>query len=472
MALAATAPGAVRPSWTAAVSGRPRPPASSGSSRIGAVNPRTERLLAAPIVPTLLRLSAPGVLLVVFQSMVSVGDTYFVGRLGTAPLAGLALVFPLIMLLQMTSAGAMGGGVSSAIARALGAGDATTARRLVVHALVIAAVMGVIFTLLLLLLGKNLYELLGGEGEILQQALSYSSVVFSGAIAIWIANTLSSVLRGSGNMLVPAIVLISAAVVHVPLSGLLVGKIGIAGAGIAYVVTFSLASIAMACVVFRRASALRPHWDDFQLKRILFKEILRVGGLSVLSSVQTVLTTVVLTGFVGRHGAAALAGYGVGVRLELLQIPLVFAVGQALVVLVGTNIGAGNAARARRIAWTGTALAATICLLIGWSFALFPLAWVGLFSADAAVLDTGTRYLHIVAPFYPLLGVNVALYFASQGAGQMVMPVLAGTARLVIVLAGGAAAVSLGAIFGVIALGITVGGALMMWFVAKTHWKS
>ena len=159
-------------------------------------------------------------------------------------------------------------------------------------------------------------------------------------------------------------------------------------------------------------------------------------------------------------------------RLELLQIPLVFAVGQALVVLIGTNIGAGNAARARKVAWIGAALAATICLLIGWSFALFPLTWVGLFSADAAVLDAGTRYLHIVAPFYPLLGVNVALYFASQGAGKMMMPVLAGTARLVIVLVGGAAAVSLGAIFGVIALGITVGGALMMWFVAKTDWKS
>src|SRR5882672_10565913 len=110
-------------------------------------------LLAAPVVPTLLRLSAPGLLLVAFQSMVSVGDTYFVARLGTAPLAGLALVFPLIMLLQMTSAGAMGGGVSSAIARALGAGNLPAARRLVVHALVIAAGMGAAFTVLILLLG-------------------------------------------------------------------------------------------------------------------------------------------------------------------------------------------------------------------------------------------------------------------------------------------------------------------------------
>jgi putative MATE family efflux protein len=434
------------------------------------VNPRTERLLSAPIVPTLLRLSAPGVLLVAFQTLVSVGDTYFVGRLGTAPLAGLALVFPLIMLLQMTSAGAMGGGVSSAIARALGAGEAAMARRLVVHALVIATAMGVLFTVLLLLFGGNLYQLLGGEGDSLRNALAYSNVVFAGAITVWIANTLSSVLRGSGNMLVPAVVLISAAVVHLPLSGLLVSRIGIAGAGIAYVTTFGLASIAMAAVVFRRASALRPRRDDWRLERRLFREILRVGGVSVLSALQTVLTTVVLTGFVGRHGAAALAGFGVGVRLELLQIPLVFAVGQALVVMVGTNVGAGHAARAKRIAWTGTALAASLSLAIGVTAALFPLAWVGLFSTDAAVLEAGSAYLRTVAPFYPLLATGIALYFASQGAGRVVAPVFAGTARLGIVIAGGFAAASLTGVFWTIAAGMLVFGALTMLFVGRAKW--
>jgi putative MATE family efflux protein len=427
-------------------------------------------------VPTLLRLSAPGVLLVAFQSLVSIGDTYFVGRLGTAPLAGLALVFPLIMLLQMTSAGAMGGGVSSAIARALGAGDVSRARRLAVHALVIAAGMAAAFTLLLLAFARPLYRLLGGEGESLEAALQYSNIVFGGAITVWVANTLSSVLRGSGNMLVPALALICAALVHLPLSGSLVlglgpmPRLGIAGAAIAYVVTFGLAGAAMAAVLFRRSSPLRPQAEDLRLERRLFADILRVGGLSVLNAFQTVLTAVVLTGFVGRYGAAALAGYGVGVRLELLQIPLVFAVGQALVVLVGTNLGAGDGARAKRIAWTGTAFAASISLVIGFTVAIFPLAWVGLFSDDPAVLESGTRYLRTVAPFYALLAAGIALYFASQGAGRMAWPVLAGTARLVIVIVGGALAASLQVIFAVIALGIVVSSAMMMWFVRRAEW--
>jgi putative MATE family efflux protein len=433
------------------------------------LNTRAERLLSAPIVPTLARLSAPGVLLVAFQSMVSVSDTYFVGRLGTAPLAGLALVFPLIMLLQMTSAGAMGGGVSSAIARALGAGDRAGARRLVVHALVIAGGMGLAFTAVVLTVGPPLYRLLGGEGESLRNALAYSNIIFGGAITVWIANTLSSVLRGSGNMLVPAVTLIGAASVHVPLAATLVPHIGIAGAGIAYVTTFGLAALAMSLIIWR--SSLRPQREDWRLEWRLFREILRVGAISSLNALQTVVTAVIITGFVGRYGPAALAGYGVGLRLELLQIPLVFAVGQALVVLVGVNIGAGRAARAKHIAWVGAGFAAAICLVIGLTVALFPTAWVGLFSSDAAVLDSGARYLRTVAPFYALLAAGIALYFASQGAGSVLPPMLAGTVRLALVVVGGLAAVSLQGLFTIIAAAMIVYGALTIWFVAAAKWK-
>jgi putative MATE family efflux protein len=436
----------------------------------------TEGLLTAPVVPTLVRLAAPGLLLVAFQSMISIGDTYFVGRLGTEPLAGLALVFPLVMLLQMTSAGAMGGGVSSAISRALGAGEARTARRLVIHALVIAAAMGVGFTVLALALGPAIYRLLGGQGESLRAALDYSNMLFAGAIVVWVANTLSSVLRGTGNMTLPAGALIAAALVHVPLSACMVlgigplPHLGIAGAGVAYVVAFGLAAAVMAAVVFRRASALRPQPGDLRLEWPLFREILRVGALSVLSALQTVFTAVVLTGFVGRYGAAALAGYGVGLRLELLQIPVVFAIGQALVVLVGTHVGAGQVARARRIAWIGAGLAAWISLLIGVAVTMFPLAWVSLFSADPAVLESGANYLRTVAPFYPFLAVGIALYFASQGAGSVLWPFLAGTARLAIVLAGGLLFASLQQIFIVIAAATAVYGVLTIWFVARTRW--
>jgi len=452
-------------------------PAASSSATI-----RTERLLRAPILPTLLRLAAPGLLLMLFQSAISITDAYFVGRLGTAPLAGLALVFPLIMLLQMTSAGAMGGGVASAIARALGGGRTHEARALSVHALLIGLAMGLAFTLLALLFGPAIYRALGGKGEALDAALAYSNVLFAGAVLTWLANTLASILRGTGNMLVPALALICASLVHIPLSGMLVlgagplPQLGIAGAGIAFVCAFGFASLVMLVYLLRPGNSLRPGRADLRLDAGMFREILRVGALSSVNALQTVFTAVILTGIVGRFGTAALAGYGVGVRLELLQIPLVFAIGQALVPHIGINIGAGQGARAKRIAWTGTAIAASVSLAIGLFVALFPWAWVGLFSHDANVLETGSRYLRIVGPFYPFLATGVALYFASQGAGRMAMPVIAGTLRLGLALAGGLGAVALGApltaVFGAIAFAMLVYGLFTGLAVFYSRWPA
>src|SRR6185503_11317350 len=266
-----------------------------------------------PIVPTLVRLATPGIALALFQIAVSVADTYYIGRLGTESLAGLALVFPMLMLLQMTSAGAMGGGVSSAIARALGAGNRDAARTLVAHALIIGVGGGLAFTVLLLGLGRELYSLLGGRGAALEQALAYSQAVFAGAVLVWLANTLASLLRGSGNTLAPAIALAAAALVQIPLSGALTlgwgpfPQWGIAGTAVAYVTAFGLASLAMAAWLWN--SKLRPHRTHWRLEGRLFRDILRVGAISSVSALQTVLTAVILTGFVARFGTAALAGY-------------------------------------------------------------------------------------------------------------------------------------------------------------------
>src|SRR2546425_3400973 len=148
-------------------------------------DPRTRVLLEGPITSTLLRLATPNVLVMLMQASVGLIETYFVGKLGTDALAGVALVFPALMLMQMMSAGAMGGGISAAIARALGAGRRTDADALVVHALAIAVRFGLLFILAVLGSGRWLYGTLGGSGASLTAALTYSNVLFSGAIPVW-----------------------------------------------------------------------------------------------------------------------------------------------------------------------------------------------------------------------------------------------------------------------------------------------
>ena len=286
-----------------------------------------------------------------------------------------------------------------------------------------------------LLFGASIYRLLGGSGETLEHALAYSNIVFAGAITVWLANTLSSVLRGTGNMLAPALTLIAAALVHLPLSGALVlglgplPRLGIAGAGVAYVTTFGIAGLAMALVVLRPGSALRPRAEDLALEWPLFREILRVGALSVASAVQTVLTAIVVTGFVGRYGIAALAGYGVGLRLERFKSRSSLPWGQALVVLVGTNL-AGRA-RAPSASLDRAALGRRSALH-RLDLALFPLPG-GPVSDDPAVLESVSRYLRTVAPF--IRSSRRHQLYSPRGPAR-VLAGSAGTVSLLAVIAG------------------------------------
>src|SRR5216117_1992461 len=128
-----------------------------------AVAPRTRLLLEGAIVPTLLHLAAPNVAVMMIQALLTTADAFWVGRLGPDALAGVSIVFPIIMLMQTMSAGGMGGGVASAVARALGGGRRADASALVTHAVAIALVMGGIFTLGALLGGPVAYRAMGGR---------------------------------------------------------------------------------------------------------------------------------------------------------------------------------------------------------------------------------------------------------------------------------------------------------------------
>jgi len=228
----------------------------------------------------------------------------------------------------------------------------------------------------------------------LAAALTYSNVIFSCAILIWVFNSLASVIRGTGNMFVPAAAICASVVLLVPLSPCLIfglgpfPALGIAGGGVAVVFTTALTAAVLGWYVLSgrslvRCRLVRPRWA-------LFRDILRVGAVAAVTTLQTTLTVALTTALVGTAaGPEAIAGYGTGGRLEYLLVPLVFGLGAPLVALVGTNIGAGHRARALRIALIGGALAFALTEAVGLAAAVWPAAWLGLFGHDAAMLSLG-----------------------------------------------------------------------------------
>ncbi len=435
------------------------------------VHQNVERLVSGSIGITLARLSAPNTIGFLVGSGVTVAELWYVGQLGTASLAGLALGFPMFMLMMMLSAGSMGGAIAASVARASGAGDRAKADALAWHGVAIALMASIFFAVIYLLFGPAFFKLLGGRGETLAAALDYSSIVFYGCVTIWFLNTFGSLLRGAGDMKSPAVALVLAAVIQIPMSGFLAlgwgsfDGLGIAGVAWGALIGFSISAVYLGSRLLSGKSGISLSTRLPAFKWALFKDILRIGAMASINPFLTVTSIIFLAAIVSKFGVAPLAGFGVAARIEFLLIPIVFGIGAAMLSLVGASMGSGNVARAHKVGWTGGLFAALFAGLIGSATAIWAHEWAGLFTTDPEVIEAAAIFLMIVGPFYAFFGLGLSLYFASQGAGTVTWPVLSSAVRLAIVVIGGLYALSLSdggfMVLSIsVALGMTVFGIL------------
>ena len=408
---------------------------------------RTQEFLTRPIIPLLIRMSAPNTIAFFIQSLVVLTEVWFISRLGTNSLAAVALAFPLLMITQTMSGGALGGAITSAIARSMGADDIKKAERLIWHSIIISLGGAITFLILFLLFGKQLLFLLGGRGEILQESYAYCSILFFGGILLWLSGSLSAVLRGMGNMRFPATLMVITSSIQVILSGgFILGwfgfpKLGVPGAAVAVLISSALMVTVILLKLRSKSIPASLRKERFQLKKFLFDNIFEVAIPASLSPLLVVGTILVLTGLVGRFGTEALAGYGIGSRVEFLMIPLIFGIGSAMTSIVGANIGALNIDRAEKVGILGGSTAGFVSILIGLTLAAFPEAWIQFFTDDIKAFEVTKKYIQIVGPFYIFQGIGLSLYFASQGANAMKWPTIATIARFIIACAGGGVSV-------------------------------
>ncbi|WP_372619841.1 MATE family efflux transporter [Falsiroseomonas sp.] len=420
-------------------------------------------------------LAAPTALVSFLQVAAQLFETWLAARQGTAALAGWAVVLPFALLMQMTSAGAMGGGVVAAIARALGGGRREDAAALVMHAGLIALAAAALFALPLALFPRTVLGWVGGR-EAAEAAAAYSIWLFgAGALPAWLSNTLASVLRGGGRHGLAARVLLLGWALYPPLAWLLAepAGMGLAGLGAAFAGVFWLTAAVMGLAVLRGGAGFAPSLR-LRPSRAMFGRILSVGLVACLLALIANLTTIFVTAQLAAQGPTVVAGYGISARLEFLMIPLVFGIGSALTALVGRAVGMGDWAEARRLAWTGGGLAFVIAGSCGLLVTLFPRSFAAAFTGDAAVVEVAARALAVIGPAYGAFGLGMALYFGCQGAGRMGWPVVAACSRFAIAVFGGAlmaGPLGLEGQFLAVALGITAYGLVTAASVRPGVWR-
>ena len=290
-------------------------------------------LLEQPIAPMILRLAIPNATVMTVQILIGLVEVYFVSRTGVDGLAGVAPVFPLVSLVVAVAQGAIGGGIVTAVARALGAGRIGDASEYAWYALALGVPLGLATTAAMLALGPTLYAQMGISGNALEIAVSYSFTIFAGATLIWLFNLLMAVVRGTGNLQVPVIVVCGGALILIPLSpALIFGAFGYQGLGpsggaVAMLVYYAFGTLAYAAYLWGRFGVLKPSFRLPKLSLAPALAVLRVGGMSAVVSASTNLTLAIVTAYVGMGGVEALAGYGAGSRLEFLLVPLAYGIG-------------------------------------------------------------------------------------------------------------------------------------------------
>ncbi|PDT88488.1 MATE family efflux transporter [Bradyrhizobium sp. Y36] len=405
--------------------------------------PVRSALVDGPILRTLLSLAWPNVIALSAGTCTVIAETSYIGRLGVEALAAMALVFPTIILTMTMSGGAMGGAVASAIARALGAGNRERAATLAMHAILIGITFGLVFMLGMLIFGPRVLEMLGGRGDVLTHAIAYTQVFFGGAVLPWLLNTMAGVLRGTGNMKLPSFLILNSAAWQIVLGGTLglglgpVPQFGMRGVAAGALIAYTMNICIMGWYLFSGRARITPKLRGLRIQWAMFFDILKVGAIACFSPLQSVLTISIFTHMLAQFGTAILAGYGIGARLEFLLTSIAFSFGIACVPMVGMAIGAGNIARARRVAWIAAAAAFAAVGAPACVVAMFPDLWINIFTDSAAVRAASHQYLSTVGPFYAFFGIATTMYFSSQGAAKVIGPVLAQTARLIYISGAG-----------------------------------
>tara|TARA_B100000579_G_scaffold91934_1_gene72623 strand:- start:5544 stop:6902 length:1359 start_codon:yes stop_codon:yes gene_type:complete len=398
---------------------------------------RIQLILNGPIHKMLFKLAAPNMVSVFFMLVVGFAEPFFAGKLGIIQLASVAITYPLVSLSGMIGAGAVGGGVVSALSRSIGKNDLNRANVVIWHSFIIYGVVALIFFIVFVFFSKSLFIAMGAEESVVEKAVGYSRIFFILSPTIFLFYLMMSIYRSFGDYQFLAVINVLLGLLQLFLSGALslgwffFPSLGINGLALAFVIPQGLAGVFMFISILFGKYPVR--FKILSLRKEIFVDILNVGGLGAINSTSIALTMIITTTFISRFGTEAIAGYGVCARLEQTLIPLAFGVGGVLTSCVGTNFGANQFYRARKSAWFGATFIASIAAIAGITFSVSPSLWLDFYTTDLDAYLIGALYLSIVAPFFPLFAFGKTLYFASQGTGKMLVPISGAITRLFIV---------------------------------------
>ncbi len=381
------------------------------------------QLTEGPVAAHLRRLALPMVWGILATMSFNVVDTYFVAQLGSAPLAAMSFTFPVVMVINSFAIG-LGAGTSSAVARAYGAGDHARVRRLVTDASLLALLVALCISAVGLATIEPLFKLLGASAEMLPLIADYMVPWYLGAVFAVVPMVALSSLRAIGNSALTGRIMVGVALFNLLLDPLLIfGLLGfprleLQGAALSTVIARGISFFAALYFLIRREHLMAaPQWNLSSLIES-WRTVLAVGLPAVATNVIIPMAGGVVVALVAAHGADAVAGLGVALRIEPVALIVFYALSSVVGPFMGQNAGAGKVERL----WETVTVLARFCVVFGFALALLlffagpPLA--GLFSDSPEVLAVAVAYLTLVPFSYAGYGFVMSANAAFNGLGR------------------------------------------------------
>ena len=331
-------------------------------------------MTTGPVFGHISRMMIPMSFGIVAMMLTGVIDTYWVGTLGTAQQAAVQMSFPVTMLVMSVAIG-LGAGAVSVVSRAAGEKDDSVIKRTATDALSLSILAVGAVSILGILFIEPIFRTLGASETMMPHVLDYMSVWFAGIVLIVGPMVASNILRALGNAVLPSMMMIGAAVVNMVLDpffildefmGLPGLGWGVSGAALATVAANAVTFILISLYLVFREKLIDFSWNGFDDLFHNWGEIARVGAPAAASNTfNPFALTVVMSGLgMAQFGDAAVAGVGVGARLEAFAIVPLFALSASIGPVTGQNGGAGITSRVRE------AFAKSFLFCMAWSLSL------------------------------------------------------------------------------------------------------
>ena len=386
-------------------------------------------LTKGSIFRNLLSLSWPMIVSNALNMLGPTIDMIWVGRLGSASIAGVGVAGIAVMMMMSAMMG-LSIGLRAMVARFIGAGDVGSANHVARQAFIMSAVFAIVMASIGIFFAESILVLLGLQPDVVAEGTVYMRILFVGTIVMSSWMVTESIMQASGDAMTPMKISVPVRLFHVVLCPFLIfgwwmfPRLGVSGAALTNIISQSLGLILGAWVLFSGRSRLRLSLSNFRLDLNIMWRMVKIGIPSSIMGIQSNLGQFALMWLIVPFGTLAVAAHTLCQRIEMVLFMPSVGLGSAAGVLAGQNLGARQPERAERGGWLAIGIAEGIMVTCAVAILLWAEGVVHIFSPEPGLVEIASTFLRIAIVGYLVLGLIIVSQFCISGAGDTLPPMI------------------------------------------------